>query len=62
MVSDKKLKENIESTGSKVGASADINDSNKNILKDLYNLVKEKSDSLVHNDFRPVRKWKERRW
>jgi hypothetical protein len=47
MVSYKKLKENIESTGAKVGASADINDSNKNVLKELYNLVKEKSDSLV---------------
>ena len=47
MISYKKLKEEIQKTGSQVQSSKSISDSNKTALKEYYNHVKDKADSLV---------------
>ena len=47
MISYKKLKEEIQKTGSQVQSSKSISDSNKNVLEEYYNHVKHKADSLV---------------
>ncbi|MEJ7589636.1 MAG: hypothetical protein WKI04_18950 [Ferruginibacter sp.] len=47
MTSYKKLKETIQTTGTKIQASSAISDTDKLLLKDLYNLVKDRTDSLI---------------
>lgn len=47
MISYKKLKEEIQKTGSQVQSSKSISDSNKTVLEEYYNHVKHKADSLV---------------
>jgi hypothetical protein len=47
MTEYKTLKENIQSAGSKVVRSKSVSDSDKTVLQADYNLVKDKSDSLV---------------
>ena len=47
MVSYKKLHENIQKAGIKAKADSSIPDSDKEVLKDYYELVKDKADSLV---------------
>jgi hypothetical protein len=47
MVSYKKLHENIQKAGAKIKTSSSVSESDKVQLEDYYNLVKEKSDSLV---------------